>query len=125
MQHLFLIAIGGAVGSVLRYLVSIGTHSLLGRDFPYGTLMVNVVGALFMGFLSTLLFMRFDGMGPELRSLVLIGFLGGFTTFSAFSIETFHLFENDMIKEGIINIILSIILCLLAVWLGTIVGRKI
>lgn len=87
--------------------------------------MVNVVGSLFMGFLSTLLFMRFDGMGPELRSLVLIGFFGGFTTFSAFSIETFHLFENDMIKEGIINIILSIILCLLAVWLGTIVGRKI
>jgi CrcB protein len=125
LNQLFLIAIGGAVGSVLRYLVSTGVYSLIGRLFPFGTLTVNIIGSLAMGFLSVFLLERFNGLAPHLRALLLVGFLGGFTTFSAFSLETLALFENGDFILGLLNILLSVSLCLVAVWFGTILGRLI
>ena len=123
MQHILYIAIGGAVGSVLRYLVSIGIHALLGRGFPYGTLTVNVIGSFAMGIVYVILLERLSE-SAELRALLLIGLLGAFTTFSAFSIETFNLLEGGEIMKAALNVLLSVIICLLAVWTGIILGRQ-
>ncbi len=118
------IAIGGAIGSVLRYLVSLGMYTYLGRGFPYGTLVVNMLGSLLMGFLTLLLLERLDGMANVLRSLLLVGFLGGFTTFSTFSMETLSQLESGNIKQALLNVALNLGLCLLMVWLGALIARK-
>ena len=77
-----------------------------------------------MGFLFILILDRFDGVAPQLRSLLLIGFLGGYTTFSSFSIETLNLIENAAWLDALSNILLSVILCILFTWLGVICGRQ-
>lgn len=124
MQTLFFIALGGALGAVLRYAVSNGVHALVGRGFPYGTLTVNVLGSLLMGFLYILLIERVSN-NLGLRAMLIIGFLGAFTTFSTFSIETFNLLENGEAFKALINILISVVLCLLAAWIGVIIGREI
>ena len=124
MSQITLIAAGGAVGAIMRFWVSNSLHALLGRGFPYGTLAVNVLGSLFMGALYVLFLERMT-VSPELRAALLIGFLGAFTTFSTFSIETLNLIEQaDYLKAGL-NIVISVMACLIAVWLGVIVGRQI
>jgi CrcB protein len=120
----FLIFFGAGCGGVLRYWISSLSYGFLGHQFPYGTLIVNISGCFLMGFLFTLLIERFDGIGPHLRSLLLIGLLGGYTTFSSFSIETLNLFENNAPLTGMTNILLSVILCLTATWLGVMGGRQ-
>lgn len=124
MQMLLYIALGGAIGAVLRYSVSRGVHALAGSGFPYGTLTVNVLGSLLMGFLYILLIERVSNNLP-LRATLIIGFLGAFTTFSTFSIETFNLLENGEAFKAFTNILVSVLLCLLAAWLGVILGREI
>lgn len=124
MLNISLIFIGAGLGGVLRFLISNLTYSAFGRIFPYGTLLVNVTGCLLMGLLFVLLIERIDGVGSEWRSFLLIGFLGGYTTFSSFSIETITLFENGAITSGLLNILLSNILCILASWIGVIGGRQ-
>ena len=124
MLDTLLIFVGAGFGGVFRFWISNISYWFLGRQFPYGTLIVNVSGCFLMGFLFILLLERFDGIGTQLRSLLLIGFLGGYTTFSSFSIETLNLFENGASVSAALNIILSIILCLAATWLGVIGGRQ-
>ena len=124
MLDILLIFVGAGCGGVFRYFISNISYWLLGRQFPYGTLVVNVSGCFLMGFLFVFLLERLNGAAPELRSLLLIGLLGGYTTFSSFSIETLNLFENGAALSGIVNILLSIILCLAATWLGIIAGRQ-
>lgn len=124
MLDTLLIFIGAGVGGVFRYWISNVSYFFLGRQFPYGTLIVNVSGCFLMGVLFVLLLERFNDIGLQLRSFLLIGFLGGYTTFSSFSIETLNLFENGAFLGGIANILLSIILCLAATWLGVIGGRQ-
>jgi CrcB protein len=119
-----LIFLGAGLGGVSRYWISTSIYRLLGTQFPYGTLFVNVTGSLLMGFLFSLLLNRFNEIGLELRAFLLIGFLGGYTTFSSFSIETLNLFENGAWINGFLNIFLSIVLCIACTWLGVLGGRQ-
>jgi len=123
MTYSLAVAAGGAVGALLRYWTSVASHALLGTGFPYGTLVVNALGSLGMGFLSVVLLERV-GLGPEWRAALLVGLLGAFTTFSTFSMETFHLVENGARLRAVANVALNLALCLAAVWLGVIAGRK-
>jgi len=124
VSQLAFIAAGGATGALMRYWMSNGIYALLGRGFPYGTLTVNVVGSLFMGFCYVFMIERMD-ISVEWRAGLLIGLLGAFTTFSTFSIETLNLLEaGEQLKAGL-NILLSVTLCIVACWLGMIVGRNV
>jgi len=107
----------------MRYGAALGVYSMLGRGFPYGTLFVNVLGSLLMGFLSIVMLDRFN-IGPEWRAAILVGLLGSFTTFSTFSIETLNLLEQGDFTRAILNIVLSLSVCLVAVWFGLVLGRQ-
>ena len=123
-MNTLLIFFGAGTGGVFRYWVSTITYWLAGRDFPYGTLIVNITGSFIMGLLFVVLLERMSDTGGSLRSLLLIGFLGGYTTFSSFSIETITLIENGSHFNAALNILLSVTLCLLAAWFGVMGGRQ-
>lgn len=123
MSQVLAIAAGGAVGAVLRFWVSGGVYALVGRGFPYGTLAVNVSGSLIMGLLYVLMLDRMS-LAPEWRAAILIGLLGAFTTFSTFSIETLNLIEQTAYLKAGLNMAVSVVACLAAVWLGVLIGRQ-
>lgn len=116
MSYLY-IAAGGAAGAVARYLLSIWVQQRATGLFPWGTLVVNVLGCLLMGLLTKLLFDA-SILRPEYRTAILVGVLGAFTTFSTFSYETFKLLENGQYKPAIAYVLLTNALCFLAVWFG-------
>ena len=124
MLQLLAIAFGGAVGALMRYFVSTGSYFLFGRGFPYGTLMVNVLGSLLMGALFVVLSERL-ALGPEWRGGLLVGLLGAFTTFSTFSLETLVLLEEGRWLGASVNVFLSVTLCLAATWIGLTLARQI
>ena len=123
MNQLIVIAIGGAFGAVMRFLVSTGLYQWLGRDFPYGTLLVNVVGSFLIGVLTETLVLQRVTVALDYRAAILVGFIGAFTTFSTFSLETFYLLEQGQIGKAGLNITVSIGSCLAAVWFGLVCGR--
>jgi CrcB protein len=124
LNQLLAIAAGGALGAVSRFGMSTGVYALLGRGFPYGTLAVNVLGSLLMGFLYVFLVERMTS-SPEIRAVLLIGFLGSFTTFSTFSIETLTLMQQAEIFKAMLNVLLSVVVCLIATWAGFMLARAI
>ncbi|SSC67421.1 fluoride efflux transporter CrcB [Ciceribacter selenitireducens] len=107
MNHILLVAFGGALGSVCRYLVGVGALRLMGPSFPWGTLTVNVAGSFAIGVLAELIVARF-GASAELRLLLITGFLGGFTTFSAFALDAVTLFERGASLAATTYLFLSI-----------------
>jgi len=117
------IAGGGALGAVMRFMVSSGVYRVFGKDFPYGTLTVNVVGSFFMGLCFILMIER-NLLSMEWRSVIMVGFLGAFTTFSTFSMETLTLLESGELSKALLNILLSVSLCLVATWVGLTIGRQ-
>ncbi len=123
MLQVLAIAGGGATGALLRFWTANAVYQVFGRSFPFGTLAVNVLGSFLMGLLFILLVERVT-LAAEWRAALLVGFLGAFTTFSTFSIETLNLIEQaDFVKAGL-NIVVSVIACMLAVWLGVLLGRQ-
>ena len=123
MIRVLAIAAGGAAGAVFRYWMSIGVHALAGRGFPYGTLAVNVLGSLLMGYLFVQFIDRL-AVSAEWRAAVLIGLLGAFTTFSTFTVETLNLVEGGAWLKAAVNILASVGLCLIAAGLGMWLGRQ-
>ncbi|SNB47935.1 fluoride efflux transporter CrcB [Geobacter sp. DSM 9736] len=111
------IALLGALGCLARFYFSGWVYGVAGRTFPYGTLAVNLVGAFCIGFImesST----RSDILPPMLRTGLAVGFLGGLTTFSTFSYETFRLLEDGEFWRAATNVLVSVLACLLFTWLG-------
>ncbi len=123
MTQILAIAAGGALGALLRYWTSIAVHGRLGMAFPYGTLAVNVLGSLLMGFLYIWLIDRMAA-GPALRAFLLIGVLGAFTTFSTFSMETLNLLEAGHPGKALANVLVSVVVCVTAAGLGVVAARQ-
>jgi CrcB protein len=120
------IALGSAIGGVARYWCSGVAARLFGETFPWGTLLVNVTGSFIIGFFATLT--GPDGRifaGSTMRQFVMMGLLGGFTTFSSFSLQTLSLAQNNQWLAAGGNILASVMLCLLAVWLGHLLAHSI
>ena len=124
VNQVLAIAAGGATGAVLRFWVSSGVYAMLGRGFPYGTLAVNVIGSLVMGFLYVLMIDRLMA-GAEWRAFALVGLLGAFTTFSTFSIETLTLMQDALYAKALLNMLISVAACVGAAMLGVILARQI
>ena len=123
MASYFWIAIGSALGGGARYWCSGIAARLIGETFPWGTLIVNVIGSFIIGFFATLTGPDGRMLVPSLaRQFVMIGLCGGFTTFSSFSLQTLNLTTDGEYLYAGLNIVLSVVLCLLAVWLGSILA---
>ena len=117
MQVVLLIAGFGALGCLARYFVSGWVYDLFGRSFPYGTFAVNILGAFVIGLVMEF-GMRSTLLPVSLRIGLTIGFLGGLTTFSTFSYETFRLLEEGDFFVAAANVLVSVVVCLFFTWLG-------
>ena len=124
MLHLILVAVGGAIGASLRHLVNLASLRLVGPGFPWGTMAVNVAGCFAMGVFVELLARRFNASN-ELRLFIGAGVLGGFTTFSAFSLEFAVLWERGAALSALAYAITSVIGSILALFLGLWLARSI
>jgi CrcB protein len=124
MYQVLAIGLGGALGSMARFGMSTWVYGVLGRNFPYGTFVVNVLGCLIMGVLFVLFTERFSD-SLILRAGVLIGVLGGFTTFSSFSIETFNLLDQGETIKAVLYVLGSFFVSFSSTWLGVLIGRKV
>ncbi len=119
------VAVGGALGSMARFWLAAFVAELLGPQFPYGprlpwgTILINILGSFVIGFFAT-----FTGPGGryvvsfDARAFVMVGICGGFTTFSAFSLQTLDLMRENHWGQATVNVVLSVVACLFAVWLG-------
>jgi len=124
MNQMISIALGGAIGALLRFFVSSGVYQWLGRELPYGTFAVNVIGSFLIGLMSEALLTQTGGsLAISYRSAVLVGLFGSFTTFSTFSLETVYLIEQGYLLRAAINVLISIGVCLPAAWVGLLSGR--
>ncbi len=118
------IAVGGSAGAMSRYWVTSTTYQWLGHEFSYGTLLVNVLGSLIMGFLAVLLVERFD-VGDEIRLGIMVGFLGSFTTFSTFAMDTIHWIDSGAVFKALAYVLVSVLCCVLGAWAGLITAKQI
>jgi CrcB protein len=128
MLTYFWVALGGAIGSMARLWLSVQVGLLTGLGFPWGTILVNIVGSLVIGFVATLTGPNGRVVVPiDAQAFVMVGLCGGFTTFSAFSLQTLELARDGRLLHAGANILLSVVLCLTAValghWLAMLFGR--
>lgn len=124
MTKYFMVAMGGAVGSVLRFWVGGSVAERLGTRFPYGTFAVNCTGSFLIGLVITLI-AEHANVNPNWKYLIGIGFIGGYTTFSTFEYETFQSMQDGKMLIASLNVILSITIGLICVWLGVMAARAI
>jgi CrcB protein len=124
MTKYLMVGVGGALGSILRFWVGSYVSNRLGVRFPYGTFLINCTGSFLIGFVVTLLAER-SHWSPNWRYLIPIGFIGGYTTFSTFELETFRNFQDGEILIAGLNVALSVVIGFASVWLGVIAGRTI
>ncbi|MCL1144152.1 fluoride efflux transporter CrcB [Shewanella gaetbuli] len=116
MTNILFVALGGSIGAVLRYLISIFMIQVFGSSFPFGTLMVNILGSFLMGVVYAL--GQLSHISPELKSMIGVGLLGALTTFSTFSNETLLLMQEGLWFKSILNVLLNVSVCLFMVYLG-------
>ncbi len=123
MNEIVAIGLGGAVGAMARHGVAHACNILFGTNFPYGTLIVNVAGSFLIGIIFVLLVER-ALLPPVWRSILIVGFLGAFTTFSTFSLQTLALFEEGRAGAALVYVGSSVIICVLAAALGLVLARQ-
>lgn len=117
MQNIFYVGIGGFIGASLRYVISINSSKLFGTELPYGTLIVNVLGGILIGFIMEFS-LTSDLISPSLKLFLTTGILGGLTTFSTFSYETISLFNDSRYVLAMLNTCLNLFLSFIGVVLG-------
>jgi CrcB protein len=122
MRLLLLASAGGAIGAGARYLVHVGIARLVGTSFPWATLTINVLGCLLMGVVVEVVVLRLNG-SPELRTFLAAGILGGFTTFSAFALDVEALISTHEPGAAAIYVAASVVLSILALYLGLFLAR--
>jgi len=122
MRYLLVLA-GGGTGALARYVAASAIMTRFGGKFPLGTLAINLTGSFLIGFLMTLLTERFQ-LDPQWRLLLVVGFLGGYTTFSSFEWETYTSVRDGALWAGMLNIVSSVALGYMAVWLGAMLARR-
>ena len=122
IRTLIFVGLGGGAGSIFRYLISVTANKHFHASFPWGTFAVNILGCLLVGVLLGI-FERQQLTNPDLKFLFITGFCGGFTTFSTFASENINLFQSGQTLTAILYIVSSVIVSLLAVWLGFILTK--
>ncbi|MBT2188907.1 fluoride efflux transporter CrcB [Sphingobium nicotianae] len=124
MTNIFLVLIGGGIGAVLRYLLGMASLRLIGPGYPWGTLGANVIGGFVMGLVAGFLAMRYQGAsGEQIRLFFAVGILGGFTTFSSFSLETMLMLERGDALGALGYVLVSVIASVGALALGLAIMR--
>ncbi len=123
MIRYLLVVIGGGTGALARYVAASAIMTRFGGKFPLGTLVINVTGSFLIGFLMTILTERFK-LDPNWRLLLVVGFLGGYTTFSSFEWETYSSVREGGLWTGMLNVVSSVMLGYVAVVLGSMLARR-
>ncbi len=121
-MKLLWLTLGGALGALMRYIFSGFVYKFIGVGFPYGTLAVNLVGCFIMGFSITLAETKFI-ISPNIRMFLMIGFLGAFTTFSTFMLETDNFLRDGEMVQTFMNVFLSIVLGFVCLRIGAFAGK--
>ena len=124
MTKYLMVALGGALGSVLRFWAGTYVSARVGSRFPWGTLVINITASFLIGVIMTVLAERAN-WSPNWRYLIPIGFIGGYSTFSTFEWETLRVFQDGDFLFAMFNIVGSVALGFIAVWLGVITGKAI
>ena len=122
MINYLLVSFGAAIGGALRYWLSNSAYKFLPPTFPYGTLIINIAGSFLVGIVIFLLDEK-EMISPQMKLLLTIGFCGGFTTFSTFSLETINLIRNAQFLFAFLNVMLNLILCLGGVFLAYLISK--
>lgn len=123
MHRYLIVFLGGGVGSAARYAAGSAIMTRFGGRFPLGTLVINVSGSFLIGLLMTLLTERLQ-LDPAWRLLLVVGFLGGYTTFSTFEYETYAAIREGGRWIGLLNVVGSVVLGYIAVWVGALLARR-
>ncbi|HEV3334023.1 MAG TPA: fluoride efflux transporter CrcB [Bryobacteraceae bacterium] len=122
-MRFLLVLFGGGVGSLVRYVAGLAIMTRFGSRFPLGTMVINITGSFLIGLLMTLLTERFQPH-PNWRLMLVVGFLGGYTTFSSFEWETYSAIREGGFWIGLANVLGSVLFGYAAVWLGALLGRR-
>ncbi|MCC4832837.1 fluoride efflux transporter CrcB [Shewanella sp. 1_MG-2023] len=117
MTNIMFVALGGSIGAVFRYVISILMLQLFGSSFPFGTLLVNILGSFLMGIVYAI-GLETSHLSPEMKAMVGVGLLGALTTFSTFSNETLLLMQEGLFLKAILNVLLNVTLCIFMVYVG-------
>jgi CrcB protein len=123
LSKLIVVALGGAIGAVARYRLGGLINSRLPMQFPLGTFVINITGSFIIGFFLALVSQRIT-VHPNWRLLIAVGFVGAYTTFSTFEFETLKLIEDGSVVSAALNVMLSVVLGFIAVWLGVTAARR-